>query len=151
MSFTIILQKNSSPLNKADKSLSTIATLNGTLRNETEIVHPVILIEYSGFPDCNYVTIPEFKRSYFIEDPRSVRNNIWEIQAHSDPLTSFISEIRSNSALILRQENNFDLYLNDGVFKCKQNSRVEYQAFPNGFDNFNYILLAAGGASQSGS
>lgn len=151
MSFTIILQKNSSPLNKMDKSVSTVVTLNGSLRNETEVVNPRILIEADVFPDANYLTITEFKRSYFIEDVRSVRNKIWEVIAHSDPLSSFKSEIRSNTALILRQENNFDLYLNDGVFKCKQNSRVEYQTFPNGFDNFNFILLAAGGAAPSGS
>ena len=151
MSFTITLQKNSSPLNKVDKSLATVATLSGTLRNESEVVNPVILVQITSFPDVNYLTIPEFGRSYFIKDVKSVRNNVWEIQAHSDPLSSFKSEIRSNTALILRQENNFDLYLNDGVFKCKQNSRVEYQTFPNGFDNFNFILLAAGGAAPSGS
>lgn len=145
MSFTITLQKNSSPLNKVDKSLSTVATLTGTLRNESEVVNPVILFELNEFPDANYLTIDAFHRSYFIEDVKSVRNKIWEVHAHSDPLYSFRNQLRANTGLILRQENKFDLYLNDGVFKCRQNARVEYQNFPNGFGNYNYVLLASGG------
>lgn len=144
-----MLQKNSSPLNKVDKSLSPVITVEGTLRNETEVVNPIILLELNSFPDANYLTIDAFHRSYFIEDVKSVRNGIWEVHAHSDPLYSFRNQLRSNTGLILRQENKWDLYLNDGVFKCRQNARVEYQAFPNGFGNYNYVLLASGGAVSS--
>lgn len=148
MSFTIKLQKNNSPLNKVDKSITDVITMTGTLRNESETVNPVILFETSEFPVVNYLTIDAFHRSYFIEDILSIRNNIWEVHAHSDPLYSFRSELRNNQALLLRQENLFNLYLNDGVFKCKQNSRVRYKLFPGGFTDFNYILITAGGSSS---
>lgn len=146
MSFTILLQKNNSPMNKISKSLETIETLSGTLRDSTEIVDPVITIQNNGNVKlCNYLTISEFGRSYFITSIKSVRNNVFEIQAHCDVLSSFSSEILSNNGIILRQENNFNLLLNDNVFKCKQNSRVQYKAFPSQLGNFNYILTVAGG------
>lgn len=151
MSFAIKLQNSGFPINKLEKNPNLVATVNGTLRNETEVVDPVILIEMADFPNCNYLTIDAFNRSYFIRDVRAVRNNIWEVHAHVDVLMSFKQQILGNRVLVCRNENKFDLYLNDGVFKAKQNSRIGYLAFPNGFTHFNYILLAAGGSTQNSS
>lgn len=148
MSFTIKLQNSGFPMNKLEKNPNLVQTVTGELRNETEIVDPVILVELDNFPECNYLTIDAFHRSYFIREVKSIRNKIWEIHAHSDPLMSFKQQILGNRVLVSRNENKFDLYLNDGVFKARQNSRIGYLAFPNGFSHFNYILLAAGGASQ---
>lgn len=149
MSFAIKLQNSGFPINKLEKNPNLVTTVNGTLRNETEVVDPIILIEMSEFPNCNYLTIDAFNRSYFIREVRAVRNNIWEVHAHVDVLMSFKEQILGNRVLVCRNENKFDLYLNDGVFKAKQNSRIGYLSFPNGFSHFNYILLAAGGASQN--
>lgn len=144
MSFAIKLQRNMSPLNQMNKSCNLVATIQGTLRNESNIVDPVILVEQSELPYFNYMTIDEFHRSYFIREIKSVRNNLYEIYGHSDPLMSFKQDFLQNRALISRNENQYDLLLNDGVFKCRQNSRIGYISFPAGLDNFNYILLVAG-------
>lgn len=148
MSFSIKLQNSGHPMNQLDKHPNLVATVTGTLRNETEVVDPIILIEMSSFPDCNYFTIDEFHRSYFLTEVKSVRNNIWEVHGHCDVISSFKTQLLGNRVLVARNENKFDLYLNDGVFRAKQNSRIGYLAFPSGFSHFNYILLAAGGASQ---
>lgn len=144
MSFSIKLQRNTSPMNKMDKTCNLVATISGTLRNETNLVDPIILVERSELPYFNYMTIDEFHRSYFIREIRSIRNNVWEIHGHSDPLMSFKEDFLQNTALVSRNENNYDLLLNDGLFKCRQNSRIGYISFPAGLDNFNYILLVAG-------
>ena len=149
MSFSIKLQRNTRPINSMDKHPNLVATITGTLRNETNLVDPVILVERSELPYFNYMTIDEFHRSYFIREIRSIRNNVWEIHGHSDPLMSFKDDFLQNRALISRNENQYDLLLNDGVFKCRQNSRVGYMTFPNGFTHFNYVLLAAGGTTGS--
>lgn len=147
MSFTILLQVNNSPINKIGKSLSTIASLSGTLRNESEIINPKILIETneSVIKQVNYCTITNFGRQYFIEEIESVRNDLWLFHCHVDVLDSFKSKILSNRAVVLRQENKFNLLLNDGVFKCTQNPRISYRNFPSGLGQFNYILIAQGG------
>lgn len=144
MSFSIKLQRNTSPMNKMDKTCNLVATISGTLRNETNLVDPVIIVEQAELPYFNYMTIDEFHRSYFIREIRSIRNNVWEIHGHSDPLMSFKTDFLQCTALVCRNENNYDLLLNDGAFKTRQNSRIGYLAFPSGLDNFNYILLVAG-------
>jgi hypothetical protein len=151
MSFSIKLQRNTSPLNQMNKTLNLVGTISGTLRNETDIVNPTILIEADSLPDFNYMTIDEFNRSYFVTEIRSVRNRIWEISAHSDPLMSFKDDFLENTALISRNQSNYDLLLNDGMFKCRQNSRIGYIAFPAGLDNFNYILVVCGTSTSESS
>ena len=145
MSFSISLQNNSSPINKIGKSISTIATVSGDLKNESDVIRPEILIESdSSILSANYMTIDTFHRKYFIEEIQSVRTNLWLVKAHVDVLETYASQILSNTAVVLRQENNFDLLLNDGVFKCKQDPRISYRKFPSGLGDFNYILITQG-------
>lgn len=148
MSFTISIGKNSSPANKITKTYTQVLSLSGNLKNESEIINPTILIETSSADifKCNYMQIPNFNRSYFITSIKLIRNNIYEISAHCDVLSSFASEIKSNTAMIVRQENDFNLLLNDDVFKCKQNSRIYYKKFPSQLGQYNFVLVVAGGS-----
>lgn len=150
MSFTIILQKNNSPLNKIGKSISDIQSLSGTLKDPSAIINPEITIETTAdkIRSSNYLTISEFGRKYYIDEVVSIRTNLWKIKARVDVLETFKNEILSNSAVILRQENDFNLLLNDGVFKCQQNPRFYYRQFPSGLGKFNYILITQGGTSD---
>lgn len=145
MSFSISLQNNSSPINKIGKSISTITTVSGDLKNESDVIRPEILIESdSSILSANYMTIDTFHRKYFIEEIQSVRTNLWLVKAHVDVLETYASQILSNTAVVLRQENNFNLLLNDGVFKCRQDPRISYRKFPSGLGDFNYILITQG-------
>ena len=146
MSFQVLLQTNNSEKNKLDKDLVTISTISGTLKNETSIIDPVILIEadLTSLVSCNYITIPSFGRSYFVTNIRSIRRNLVEVSAHVDVLSSFASQIRNNVAIVRRQENRWNLYLNDGVFKVYQNPMVLTREFPTGFSTFEFVLAVAG-------
>lgn len=145
MSFSISLQNNSSPINKIGKAISTITTVSGNLKNESDVIRPEILIESdSSILSANYMTIDTFHRKYFIEEIQSVRTNLWLVKAHVDVLETYASQILSNTAVVLRQENNFNLLLNDGVFKCRQDPRISYRKFPSGLGDFNYILITQG-------
>lgn len=149
MSFNITMQLNNSERERMDKNLTTLATLSGTLKNETSIIDPVILIEgdVSAYSLCNYMTIPVFNRSYFITNIRSIRNGLFEVYAHVDVLSSFANQIRANRAIVRRQEVNWNLYLNDGSFKVYQNPMVLTKEFPSGFDTMEFVLGVAGSAS----
>ena len=147
MSFSVILQKNISPKNQLTKSITTVLSLTGTLKEGTSIVDPVILVSggMSQLYNCNYMTIEAFGRSYFITDIKSVRNNLIEISAHCDVISSFAAQIRANSAIIHKQENDWNLYLNDGSFKVYQNPNVLTRPFPSGFSSMEFVLAVAGG------
>lgn len=150
MSFNIIIQRNTSESNKLDKSLTDIATLSGTLKQETSIIDPVISVEgdLSNYVNANYCTIPAFGRSYFINNIRSIRNGIFEISCHVDVLTSFKTQIRGNSAIIHKSERNWNLYLNDGSVKTLQKpEKITTQQFSNGdafINHWSYVLILAG-------
>ena len=111
---TLTLYKNNSEQNAVTKSLTQVQTLTGTLRNGTSIIDPVILVsDVSDISGVNYCKINEFNRYYFINNIKSVNNNLWELSCHVDVLQSYADEIRAQSGIVERQENYFNLYLND--------------------------------------
>lgn len=146
MAFNITLQTNKSEENKLDKRLIDIMTVSGELKTETSIIDPVIVIEcnLAAVTECNYMTIPQFGRSYFVNNIRSVRTGLVEFSCHVDVLSSFKSQIRGNRAIIKKQENDWNLYLNDGTFKVYQNPMVLTKAFPSGFTTQEFVLAVAG-------
>lgn len=146
MSFNIELQRNNSENIKIDKSISNILSVSGVLKNETSIIDPVIIIEcdLTDIASCNYMTISVFERSYFITDIKSVRNGLCEISAHVDALSSFKSEIKTNRGIVKRQENVWNLYVDDGAFKTYQNPNIITKAFPSGFSTQEFVLAVAG-------
>lgn len=146
MAFNIILQRNNSELNKVTKSVEDIITVSGTLKEETSIIDPIIKIEcnISDVMSCNYISIPSFRRSYFVNNIRSVRTGLVEFSCHVDVLSSFADGIRSNSAIVKRQEKSWNLYLNDGSFKVYQNPMVLTKTFPSGFTTQEFVLAVAG-------
>lgn len=146
MAFNISLQRNNSERNKVTKDVENIMTVSGELKTETSIVDPVILIEcdLSAVTGCNYVSIPTFGRSYFVNNIRSIRSGLVEFSCHVDVLSSFAAQIKQNTAIIRKQENNWNLYLNDGSFKIYQNPNVLTKAFPSGFTTQEFVLAVAG-------
>lgn len=147
-SLTLILSTNNSRDNNSLKNLTPIATLTGDLRSQSSIIDPVIRVEYSNnLAPCNYMQIPEFGRAYFVKDIIAVRKNLWEIHAHCDVLsTASALGLNNCKAIVRRQENAWNLYLDDGVFKAYSNPRVVQKSFPSGFNvnNSSYILAVAG-------
>lgn len=146
MSFEIKLQTNNSEMNRVTKDITDVLTLTGTLKSETSIIDPIINIECDmpSIITCNYMTIPVFGRSYFINNIRSIRTGLVEITCHVDVLSSFADSIKSNTAIIRKQENDWNLYLNDGSFKVYQNPIVLTKPFPTGFSTQEYVLAIAG-------
>lgn len=146
MSFSITLQKNNSEPIRLDKNISNIASVTGTLKDPTSIIDPVIRIQYdlASLKNCNYLTIPEFGRSYFVRNITSITNSIVEISAHVDVLSTYKIGIRSNTGIVKRQENLWNLYLNDGSLKVYQNPYVVTKEFPSGFSTQEFVLGIAG-------
>lgn len=146
MSFQIIVMTTKDPKNQVKKTTQTLATLNGMFRNETSIINPTVLVEgdISAIAAANYLYIPTFKRYYYITDLRSIRSSLYEISAHVDVLMSHQQGILSNSAIIKRQQNKWNLYLNDGSFTSYQNPMVLTKNFPQGFTGGSFVLAVAG-------
>ena len=143
---TLELYSNSSEYAALDKDLELQLTLTGILREESSIIDPSILVEDLDdyITDINYAYIPEFGRYYFITNIESVRNHLWRLSLHVDVLHTYAAGIRANSAIIERNEKLYDLQLNDGLFKTRQNPRIAQYPFPSGFSTWNFVLAVAG-------
>lgn len=150
MSFPIDLMVQTDPTNKLVKSPTPVLTLGGTLRAPASITDPIIEFNFSDNPEVfskvNYARIETFNRYYFITNIVSTYNNLWEIHMHVDVLMSFADEIKKQVAVVARQEETYNLYLDDGIFMAYQNPIIQTKLFsnPTPFETQNFILLVAG-------
>ena len=122
----------------------------GTLKENTSLINPVIVIDFpiTNLTQYNYARIYDFGRYYFITDMVSITHNLTEISMHVDVLMSFRNSIRTNYGIAKRQENDWNLYLNDGSFKTYQYKTVGTYKFSNGFPSDNDLVLAVAGRSN---
>ena len=144
----IHIQQTTSEKNKIGKSISNLYTASGALREGTSIINPVIMISGANVPtlkNANYMHIPDFNRYYFITDIKSIRNGLIEISGHVDVLQTYSSQIRNNTAIIKRNANSWNLYIEDGLFKTYANPHIFTKEFPSGFKEPSYVLFVAGG------
>lgn len=147
MAFDIILQTNLSESNKIDKTVTDIATVTGTLRQECSIIDPIIIIagDLDDYTTCNYMTITQFGRKYFVNNIRSIREGLIEITAHVDVLSTYATQIRANSAILSKSESEWNLYLNDGSLRTYQKPTIITKTFPYGFSDVpEFVLTVAG-------
>ena len=145
----IILYTNKSTDNTVTKNITTLATINGTLRESCSIIDPVIKVSNAVMNNaiaaaCNYAKIADFGRYYFVRNI-TFNGNLFEITMHCDVLSSFQTPLKSLEAVIGRNEAEYNLYLQDGYFKTYQNPHIEIKQFPSGFDTLSYVLSVAGG------
>ena len=155
MSLQIKLYTNESENNVIYKDLTDIITVSGNFRGNISLINPVVTFQwdtttdFSDYADCNYIYISEFKRYYFVTHLGVLEGNIIELTCHVDVLMSFSNAILANKAIIARQENVWNLYLDDGSFKVYNNPDIVTKAFPSGFNTLQYVLAVAGGGSYT--
>lgn len=145
----VTLYKNNSENYRIDKSISSQGTYSCVLKDGCSVENPVILLATNNISDVNYMYISDFGRYYFIGDIISVRNGLWEVHAHVDVLMSYSSEIKACTATFKRQENLFNMYLDDPEFRTYNKSQIVTKLFSGGSGNLHkgmsYVLVVSGG------
>lgn len=142
----IKLYTNKSDDNIVTKDIVEVASFSGVLREGCSVINPVIKIENfnrSLVNQLNYAMIEQFGRYYFIKDITFV-GNLTEISMHCDVLSSWQTQLKSLDAIISRNENKYNLYLQDGLFRTYANPHISIKPFPDGFNEFQYIFTVAG-------
>lgn len=142
----IKIYNNTSEKVKVGKTLTNVRDISGELKEACDIINPVIIISGENLSSYNYLYIPIFNRYYFITDIKVIRNNLWEISCHCDVLETYKNEIKNQKAIVARQENAYNLYLNDPEWKIYTNKQVLTRLFPAGFSDIgNYYMTVIGG------
>ena len=143
----ITLCVNTSEKSKIGKNLTSMNVFSGTLKEETSIISPVVLMELENPSSYNYAYIPEFGRYYFINDIISVRKGLWRISMQVDVLESFKNYIMDLDVILSDSENTgAENYLSGDVWKTKVKEKTDIINFPSGLsETGHFILITAGG------
>lgn len=142
----IVLYRNNSVPNKVSKSLTQVQSIDGNLRSSSSMLAPNFLLVGASLTSVNYnyFKVTEWNRYYFLGPVEFHLNGTVTITGAIDPLMSFADDIKRTRAIIERQENLWNMYLNDPGVIMNQRTKHKIIAFPNSFNDFSYILALAG-------
>lgn len=136
-------------IRKISKSFSIQREIECNLKEDTSIINPVLrlsAVNMETISKCNYCYIPQFKRYYFINSIELSIGAIVEIECSVDVLNTYKNEILNSDCVIARNENLYNVYLDDEKFKTYNYNRVQTKTFSNGFsDTVNMVLCVSGG------
>lgn len=148
MAYTVNILQNLSPDYQLDKNFNNLLVTNALFKGGSGIEDIEIDIQTSvDLSQANYMYIPELSRYYFITSIATMRNDYYRLIGHVDVLSTYKTQIRSNNAIIRRQEQLYNKYLDDNEFKVYSKFDVVTKRFSNSAftKSMNYILVTAGG------
>ena len=104
--FEIKTYNYSGEISRVDKTdyLTPISTLSGALRGEASLLNFNVLIQSDTVPNFNYCYIDKFKRYYYVTEPVSVRQNLWEMTMQVDALMTYKDSLLKCEGYIDRNE-----------------------------------------------
>lgn len=132
-----------------------IGNYDGFLKEKSSIVSPSFMIETTDtgeeFPweRINYFFVPSWGRYYYITDVTVVRTHLYQITGRVDVLMSFRTELGACSGIVANNENDWNMYLDDGSCRVYQNPHTFVKVFPNWFGNEQIALAVAGAGSPT--
>ena len=143
---TITVYKISDDRRVVNKTLGTaVATLTAVIKNDADILYPVLEVAYnSSVLTANYLYIDTLQRYYYIKNIKLDRQRIF-LECEVDVLKSYYNEIKNLSCVVSRQENNYNTYLNDGVWRNLQPKEVITLPFTQSFYRPCNFVMTVGG------
>lgn len=163
MAISVQLYNITDEPNKLEKTLPLSSdtqnyfTTQCTLKDPQSIMN--IELKLSGTPtriaNKNYLRLPVLtgvQRYYFITDITSIPgydtgNYMWIIKGRLDPLMTYADDIKNLTGIVDRQENQYNLYLNDPMVPKMSYPLIQHKAFPTSIttSDYNFYLITAGG------
>ena len=149
MSFNLIFKKNLKPVKQFDKIFDgTTVSVDVLVKDPTNVFEPTFTIQTDAdLSQYNYIDGSAFSgRQYFITACRSVGYQRYEVDAKTDVLSTWATQIRGNTAVIRRQEGKYNLYLDDPEFHVYNTEQISTYRFPaNTFNkSLSYVLVMNG-------
>lgn len=138
---------NQSDERTINKQLTSSMSLEGTLRNESSVINPSVMIASQDPIRANYCYIPIWQRYYFVVNVTSIRNGLWLVELRVDVLMSFRNDILNYRIVIDKQTQdvNSDEYIDDNSLVANSIHFTRVLNFARGFNNSpEYILITAG-------
>lgn len=140
----IILYNQSSDVNKLNKTLGTGVTVTGTIKDESSVENPEIILSRAITDSFNYFYIQDLHRYYFVTD-KTLEHQRTIVTGHVDVLMSFNAAIKNLQIVAERASNNYNIYQVDSEIPMLNYKIMETQHFTNGFSGNSYLIATAGG------
>ena len=138
--------------NTINKVLGSPTQIDGALRQDFDILHPVLTLKKTPLPAFNYCYVSVLGRYYFIERVEYVGNNTYELSLSVDVLKTYENEILEATATV--QESDTPLpYISTRRNVYDRQPNIEKVAFPNtGLFNENgsIVMVTIKGRTQNG-
>ena len=146
----ITLYTTGSERHAIQKNLQNAIEFVGSLRGESSVVSPTILIEMTNPSQYNYCFIPDFNRYYFITDITSVRTNLWRISCSVDVLMSYQSQLLNLDVIVgADTAPDEEKYMSGDDWLTTVKTKTDVINFPAGLlDSGEYILITSGGVAS---
>ena len=153
----IVFYINNSDNRTLNKSLTELSSADISLKDENEIMRPVITLSAAYLPpSANYAYIEKFSRFYFINGQRILTGNRLEISLREDVLMSWRVFLTQNARVIAERSTNVPnkklpdsvpvLANRNVIYKKFNDSAVFFGSDKITSDTYCYILsVAAGG------
>lgn len=142
----VTLYKNLSDENTINPELTEPIELEYTILEPCSMATPSIRVTTDvDLSLYNYMTIPEFNRSYSIAPPTKYRNGVYIISAtEADDLNNWWNWYKSEPALIGRQEFVYNWNLHDSRIKMSEETFLQAKKIGSAFENVINLAVIQG-------
>lgn len=142
----VVLYINSSERNRIDKNITSVFSDTIIIKDSTDILRPEIILNTSSdITDINYMKLGD--RYYYAHVNMLPGGGRYKVTGETDPLMTFKNSIRSQVAIIKRNQNSYNRFLSDERIKLNAYEQVKTLKFSSGFSKtMQYYLVTIGGA-----
>lgn len=142
----IKLYVTTSDADHINKVLTNEKSFDCVARDILQVVTPHIRISTSAnLSVYNYAYIPMFGRYYYLGQPTISRTGLYDFDLRSDVLMSAKEDIKKEKAILRRQTNKANLYIQDPDYVQDATRMTQVKKFSGSLPEDNkYILVTAG-------
>ena len=101
--------------NTVNKSFTPSIVLDGTFRDDLDILNPVFRVE-TDVTDYNYIYIEELKRYYYIRDIVIESNEMYRVECHVDVLKTYATQIMNMTNESTTRTYEFESKFGDNMY-----------------------------------
>lgn len=136
-SIHITLYQNHSDNNVIEKSLEVLNSYDGNFTYHGSVLSPNLVITDPLVLKSNYLEIEELKRYYYITDIETLGKDNFRVYLQVDTLMTYKECIYKQGAYVLRNEYDYNVYLNDNKIPMNNiNKNIIYES-PRKSEFFN--------------
>lgn len=138
----IFFYKTNDIQNKLNKNLENEKKLICTIKNNTDLIQPTILLDNINISDnYNFCYIPKLKRYYFIQNKKIVNNNLIICDLYIDVLMTYKDNILNGTYHIITQDTINNDFMNANINDKKINIKKYVYDLSN-IESDNIILIS---------